>query len=249
MDLQPDRLFRNKLLSYAIPPPAQVWERIEKTRIGRNKRYYFLIAASILLLVFAGLMVIDTGDRQPIQNVPISPELQQITMEEPERKPVVQTPGASNEVTIVESSFPTSPKVATPRNNSPQREIETIPHDNGDNDQLSATEPQRPIDSMIGTQNIAQKLPTEVFEETGPKRNQVIIVYSRDEANDKFLRKTIHADTQVERVHDIWQNLPDIALGIKYGGHGIGDLRQFKDDLLSLEFLAKNNSQSKADKK
>lgn len=233
---QPEKIFREKLENYQRSAPYTAWDRIEKNLDAKNHKLIWLkIAAGILMLVIAGYMFWTN------QSVPPSPSV--AIIQEPVRNRVENSsPEKVVEIDVIKTP---EEKVITTAPTVRVRPKETIPqivqiHTMVENETI----PIQGENLITSNQADIRKAETEVNESMVMQKSTVI-TYTADEVNAKFLRKKSEPEVVQHETSTGIQKIADVAISIKNNDKGIGDLRQMKDEILTLDFLASNDKRQK----
>jgi hypothetical protein len=238
MKQQPDNLFRDKLANLRLEAPENAWSRIE-TGLDKPSRkgLWMKIAAGLLLLAVAGVLIWNVtsleGTNTLASHVPDektgADESSTGSMNE---KPE-QTPLALNE----------EPKKAFSKSVKEKKNEPLLV----DNNTLASV-------PAIQTKEVTSPAEMKVTEISTPELNQtpsenqtaVYLVYTAEEVNQKYLRKPPEDDaTQEDKKSSRMQMLMGVAMNLKNGDGGLGDLRQIKDEILALNFLDEKKQSKK----
>lgn len=233
MTSQPDKLFREKLAAYQKAAPAHAWDRIE-TSIDNsyNKVLWMKIAAGIVLLSIATVLLWPASENtgtQPISEV--SP-----TKKSSEVKPVTETIPQEQTIASLAGEKQSTPK-RNPKKNSMQKEPVAVKIETGNElvADHSAEDKNSITELMIESTHVA----------TSAEPTTVTIVYTAEEVNARFLKKSISPEaTSEENKTSTIQKLMDVAYTIKNSEGSIGDLRLKKDEILALNFRDNKQKQN-----
>ena len=242
MTSSPDKQFRDSLEHYKKSPPPQAWTRIETgLHKKKNRSVWYSAAAGVIVLIGATmillrsnenpsanpLMTIEQNNNTTITNQqPVSPAISETIDPQTESVPVIQANSpkakASKKVTptIKEASYPLatgSKEITTPGGSS-------------------ATG----ITAVIST---TVQEPVAINNEASSTTRSNKIVYSSGEVNSRFLKKEAESPVQVkekaiettpEKPQTPIQKIIDIAANLKYEENALGELREKKNEILSL---------------
>lgn len=224
MTSQPDKLFRDKLESFQRPAPAAAWDRIEqKLEKPASKIVWLRIAAGIVLLSIAAFLLWPAGSSQTVLT-----------------KTDGLTPDKRNDA--VHKDVPEQPKEITPElkivtpvqthtasvQKKFQKQIkkQVEPKQNPSSDSVSIILPVPQTPELIADVQPEVKQPVSTT-----------IVYTADDMNSKFLKKKLPPQaTSASREASGIQKLIGLAYSAKNSDTGLGDLRQKKDEILTLNF-------------
>jgi hypothetical protein len=233
MKQQPDNLFREKLENLRLEVPANAWSRIEA---GLDKPSYkglwMKIAAGLLLLAVAGVLIWNVTGKEEIKTLASSPPDEKIGIDE----------SANNKVN----------EQALALNDKPKQEFsKSVMEKKNRTSPLAAS---TTLASETQTKAVTSTTETVATEISTPETNQtlsetqtaVYLVYTAEEVNQKYLRKPPEDDaTQEDKKSSRMQMLMGVAMNLKNGDGGLGDLRQIKDEILALNFLDEKKQSKK----
>jgi hypothetical protein len=248
MNQQPDKLFRDKLENFQKPASAEAWKRIERN-LGSKKNniaLYLKIAASVLLVVTAGVLFRPSTDTEQIaiQSTPIKKEVplqnKPELKNEPDSNPRPETPQVEQTSPVVEQkTTPLVNKQIQPKEQVVQKVEE----------HSVAIEGQAPSEIIPEIQEEIQPAITEpvIAKNMTEEDNSVTIVLTSAEVNEKYLNKKALAEaTSDEKKPSTLRKLLDKAYDLKHNQDPLGELRQKKNEILALNFKSdKQRSQNK----
>ncbi|MFN3839407.1 MAG: hypothetical protein ACK4RF_01755 [Cyclobacteriaceae bacterium] len=209
-----DSLFRSKLEHHATPAPQQAWGRIEAGLRKPSDQKFWLKAAAVITLLAAVsvfLFYSITSHEQPVARQLTETDTHQT-------KSAVQS-AQTNEVLL--PVLPEAPK--TPRAKKQINEPKVV----------ATAEVQLPVQDVI--ESVA---PIQTQEEPiSQPATGLLIVYSVEEVNSKYLLKTPVAQATVDlKKSSRLQTLAGLAHN--FGNDDLlGNLRDRKNELFALNFL------------
>lgn len=243
MTPSPDKQFRESLEHYKKSPPQHAWGRIE-TGLHKNKNrgIRYGAAAAVILLIGATFMLLRSNDNR-FTNPPITRELYNdtsIEIQTPASKPI-NDPIAS--VTIESASVPStkSNKIKSSKKDTP--------------DVIEETNSMIAVSNIISTETstsgtVAPEIvsttsqePVSINDVASSSTRSNKIVYSSGEVNSRFLKKETEDPVPVkekaseatpEKPQTPIQKIIDIASNLKYEENALGELREKKNEILSL---------------
>ena len=236
MIFPPDKYLQDKFDRERKSPPPEVWNRIQAGLDQRKSKkiwFRYSAASAIIVLLAASITLwqfdqptnhtISSGKNITEENIPEHNYTNKAT----EEKQITTNHISPN----VKSSKPVrsnQTNIKTQNNIQPDIEI---------NEKIttSQTEEEIPLVATISNPDSSTMEATPVEEKvvvtppTGKK-----IYYSAAEVNARFLKKKDTATApSTEKTESGIQKILDIAYDIKYSESALGDLRQYKDDILS----------------
>lgn len=261
MNRQPDKLFRNKLYGYQQPVSSGAWNRISEGLARKNRQGLRLrVAATVLLLATSGIFIYPALRNNATDPGALTKRLPNYqgranTTTAPSASAISDTPADGNHnigtddgtpspaVTqradrthargkqtrpLQKNTYPsTQPAVEIP---SPVTDIEKIDTINDDMITWGAGQPVTPISDQQ----------TSVDQPIG-KINNIRIVFTAEEVNEKYLRKITDAKATLEAEEtSMFKKLLDKALDLKNNQNLLGDLRQRKDEIFATNFKNQN---------
>lgn len=268
MNHQPDKLFRDKLRDHQATPPRNAWARVASNLDRkRSRRPWLAIAASIsLAITAAALLYPRLTETNPAR---IAQQHKVDTARSHEENVANNVPDSAKEKSVdPTSSLPVTgdPKPTPPRKSAdPASErrfaTDATPKQYDTNPSLSErnTANQPPL-AVVGDSNKNQRTgaPTETLPQAEPPLTdfpvqepaatpapeRVTIVFSAEEVNQKYLKKTEEDDatSETENASGV-QRLLVIARDLRDNQGPIGELRQKKEEILAMNFRndKKNN--------
>lgn len=242
MNQQPDKLFRDKLDTYRPAVPPSAWQRVSQNVDKKNRRLRLLrIAASILLLASATLLFyppIRNGHRDTVaENGPairaieerekrgINPSEQVAERPAPPERP----PDAAQPETR-KSSVANVEKKKTVVTPSPVVDTTAPVHALSAASDPIAMEPKISELSQVTGE-------TYVAKSSAAGSNNVVIVFSSEEVNEKYLTINSEADATTEDGQASGlRKLLDKAQDLKHNQDLLGSFRQKKNQILAMNF-------------
>jgi hypothetical protein len=226
MTSQPEKLFREKLEHFQRPAPAAAWERIEAgLEQPHRKGLWLKIAAGLLLLSVAAFLLWPTTENNTdiVTNTPdpVVPEDHNTLPEEAATPPLPVVEEKIAEQKIRPKQVRSAPAVSSEPVLAIAEEKEILP----------VTETRIPE--------------TIVVESTPESITSTTIVYTADEVNARFMKKTVPAEaTPEEKKTSGIQKLMGLAYDLKNNDTAFGDLRQKKNEILALNFKEEKQGQN-----
>lgn len=233
MTSQPEKLFRDRLENFERPASDAAWERIEiNLNKSPNKSLWMKLAAGLLLLSVAAFLLWPADETaEPSLTKTGNDDKKDVPVEK--IIPIQQAPVANNRESSQKKNTDSN-KIKVNRKN------EMVPVEK--TEETSTEIITEPIIIKPEEQPIAstETLPVE----TSASKT---IVYSAEEVNAKFLKKksTTEATADNKKTSGI-QKLIGLAYDLKNTDNGIGTLRQKKDEILTLNFIAKDDKTDKS---
>ncbi|HZV68821.1 MAG TPA: hypothetical protein VFG10_04725 [Saprospiraceae bacterium] len=246
MTSPPDKLFHDKLEHLRKTPPPAAWQRIEAgLNKTKPKRMWLMIAAAVTILLAASSTFWNSHETTVA--VPSITREKTETSEITNQSPVtIQTPAPETDIAF--ENKPAS-KITT-QSASSKSFIKPLPEKpHADKDAITATiETQKEelptlIDhSVIEPTTSLTKQTEEENMNTTPQNNKII--YTAHEVNTRFLKKKV-ADIALatEKGPTTIQRIFDFTYGLKNDETAYGDLRQIKNEILSLPSKEKTRTQ------
>lgn len=233
----PDKPFRDSLEHYKKSPPPQAWNRIESgLHTTKTRNIWITSAAAVLLMISASFLLWHSRENQtPTPFIAVD---QNCETEIIQQKPVTQFTNESISSPKIETApVSTSPP---PKQNPNQRITLHVQEDDNSIASVSNETPpgvsipptetasiiSEPTRSPTGTDNVAS---------ASPRSNK--IVYSSGEVNSRFLKKESASSTIVpppEKPQTGIKKIIEIASNLKYEENALGELREMKNEILSL---------------
>jgi hypothetical protein len=240
MNQQPDHFFREKLEGHQRAVPASAWSRVEtKLNKKNDKPRWLKIAAAITFLIIASALYVLTQNTDQT-NVITEKSTPEVSPEKQKVNPKVKEEPLNNAVSDKTEEKAIAQKAGKKSPGTPVKTIEEIT-------------PVIEDDASIDVEEVPENIPTEnsvVTIEEGKnevpqvdkKDTGLMIVYSADEVNDKYLNKKTVADATTEdKKPSTLKKLLDKAYDLKHNQDPLGELRQKKNEILALNF--KNEKQ------
>lgn len=236
MTHQPDNLFREKLENLRLNAPENAWSRIEA---GLDKSSYkglwMKIAAGLVLLAVAGVLIWKVTGKEETNLLAsqTTPEKTEVMKDEPAHanSPTLE-PSVEQAIAVQEENKKEFPKTVKEKKNG----VTTV---NENYIAVTTTSPENPEEMITSPEtSIAEATNLETLEVSTKTQSGVYLVYTAEEVNQKYLRNLPEDDaTQESKKSSRIQMLMGVAMNLKNGDSGLGDLRQMKDEIFALNFL------------
>jgi hypothetical protein len=239
----PDKPFRDSLENYKKAPPPQAWDRIESGLHKKKTRSIWMsIAASAFILISASFILLRS-DENKIDD-PYTASGQKNQTEIMQESPValstpepIASPGIEFEPTFIsKSQKPISSRkgnlIKQDTGNSMAIVSNENPHEN--------SMPETAIAEITSTSTEEPGISNEIASTTSRSNK---IIYSSGEVNSRFLKKentnpasviNKSPDSIPGKAAKPIQKIIDIAANLKYEENALGELREMKNEILSL---------------
>ncbi|MGB4847671.1 MAG: hypothetical protein WBP41_07105 [Saprospiraceae bacterium] len=252
MTPQPDKLFREALEDFNRPAPASAWNRIE-TGLDRKKSngLWWKIAAGILLLIAASFIFWPHDTILPAvalnhQDENKSTENTKLPITSSAEVPVVSAVPAKH------VEFIPNKKI---KRNSPVTitgiEVEENNHQvvsNEKENEVSVPTSVEPVENIVEPDEIVADASVSVLaddDETDVTQGRNM-KYTSQEVNTRFMKKVIPAEaTHEKKSASGVKKVIDVAFGFKNNDSLLGDLRQLKNEYLTINFPDKKRDPTK----
>ena len=242
MTSSPDKQFREGLEHYKKSPPPQAWGRIEPGLHKNKNRKIWLSAAAAIILLIGATFILFRSNNNNVTNYAISEKqtsntdiTNQASLSTPINEPIA-APKTESPVEEVKSQRSKVSKKATPI--IKEESFPIVPGSNQITTQAQSS--QTASTAVISTTSQEPVAITDVAP-SSPVSNK--IVYSSGEVNSRFLKKEVDApvpvkekatETTPEKPQRPIQKIIDIAANLKYEENALGELREKKNEILSL---------------
>ena len=239
MTFPPDKYLQGKFAQERKSPPPEVWNRIQAGLDQRKSKRLWLrySAAAAVILLAASITMLQvykpttsnpliSSGKTNTEEITIEPTN---TIQATQTESQIATNNISNEVNV---SVPVS------SNNSHKKSQKNIQPVAETNEKLTSTQTK-----VVSTSAITLSQPDPLAEEVTLAEEPVVtipqtgkkIYYSAAEVNARFLKKkdTV-ASPPPEKNETGIQKILDIAYDLKFSESTLGELRQYKNDILSI---------------
>lgn len=251
MTPQPDKLFRDALEEFSKPVPASAWYRVE-TRLDRRHpmNLWWKVAAGLLLLIAATFIFWPHHAAVPTVALNHKDEHQATANS---KLPI----SSSSEVPLV-SAAPTTPVELVPDKKIIPHAVKSTMTDKSEvaevedasdeiNDEENAVTFATPIENIDeaepSVEEVASVSTSEDIADETPGHN---MKYSAKEVNARFMKKSIIPEaTQEKKSTSGVKKVIDVAIGLKNNDSLMGDLRQLKNEYLTINFPEKKRDLTK----
>ncbi|MFT6216373.1 MAG: hypothetical protein ACJAS3_002783 [Roseivirga sp.] len=248
-----DDLFRERLASDKITPPAGLWDKVEGNLDGKRKGVYFWlgIAAGILILLTVGKLVIDNGQEQQISKealqaskaietpkialeknqavIPISPSKEQNLLEKREdimAPQVISAPIMKTQRNLVANiSLPQKTTLLSP--------LEEKPID------------QRDLVSAIAKIDINQSL---TMNTRIVLRQPTILAFPSQNVSNAHMDLSA-VEIQKKRKFGMLDGIISIAKGVNSAKETLSEIRTLKNDFVSKELKYGSKAETEPEEK
>ncbi|MCU0383296.1 MAG: hypothetical protein MUF68_04445 [Cyclobacteriaceae bacterium] len=248
---QPDKLFREKLLGYSEPAPAQAWQKIEK-QLPAKKINWLAIAAALIPLFLLGAYLLQQPNELVENRIAVNDNTStndkpaKVKAEKP--KDVKKENVETQKENLATEKFPAEKKQKI--NNQQKTKIESV--EKKKNPPLNFTNITKESlivkaeEKFINTEN------TEIFTSTLPAEKAEAIaetttlVYTASEVNEKYVlkNKDTEATVTTEDASSI-QKLLQKAGELTTNQSPIANLRSKKNEILALNFRNEKSERNK----
>jgi hypothetical protein len=233
MNQQPDKFFREKLADHQKPVPAGAWDRLEATLDKKNSKPVWLkMAASFLLMAAASYLLWPNSEIKPekISSVRHSTPMAEKKSKQPLKTDVINPIPAANKKIAAQ-------KGKTKRPDAVKEKIKVTAAQTGVQ-QLAIEEPNAKTETIRSV--VTSEVPASNIPATRREKS-ITLVYTVEEVNEKYLEKnTTEQATSTASTASPLKKLLTKASDLKRDQDPIGDLRQKKNEILSLNFKRKN---------
>jgi hypothetical protein len=232
MKQQPDKLFRDKLLSHSKDVPPMVWDRIENGLKKKNYSFTWLfVAASITAAIASGYLLLSrtpdaVSTRVADMRTPIDSGAADSSV------PVKERPVVPQIATVEAMPAPAIRKSGSKKTTSIQKELvkETLSVQKVTlEEQVQHALP----DSSVHTYDTAPQL---AFKALPRHEENVTIIITAEQTNQYLVNNKISKATSDEKKPSTLKKLLKKAADLKVNQDPFGDLRQKKNEILALNF-------------
>ncbi len=251
MTPQPDKLFREALENFNKPASASAWDRIENGLDHRRPNgIWWKIAAGMLLLIAASFIFWPHPAAAPSitlnhDDENKSTDKSKIPIASSSEIPVVASVPATHVEFIPDKKI----KSKSVHNRSIIKDdlvdIENVPNEiNEEEPVVTASAPIEIIDPEPEIEDASVTVSTskDVADET-PGRN---MKYTAQEVNARFIKKSVTPEATPEKNSASGiKKVIDVAIGLKNNDSLISDLRQLKNEYLTINFPDKKRDPTK----
>ena len=239
MTSSPDKQFREGLEHYKKNPPPPAWGRIESgLHKNKNRSIWYSAAAAVMLLIGATFILLRSNVNQ-IDNPSLALEQKsntEITYQQPISSTVNEPIAPQKESAPVIQ--PNSRKA-----NTSKRENPIVQKENNSIGMVSNEIPSEASTPQPAAEAITAQEPATLNDVATSATRSNKIVYSSGEVNSRFLKKEVKTpvhvkekapETTPEKTQTPIQKIIDIAANLKYEENALGELREKKNEILSL---------------
>lgn len=232
----PDKHFRDNLEHFKKSPPPQAWSRIESgLNKNKSKGIWLSVAATIIVLISASILLwhpsvtsknspviaADNSIKTESANTPTAttPQIDESTLS-PAIKPTRTIHNASEKSMAVDKQHSPVQEPAVAH----EEVIEEIPEEKSITKEATV--------SAINSSSAPESIAISDNNSSAPRSNK--ITYSSGEVNSRFLKKDSTVSIPPTEKTTGIQKILDIASGFKYDESAFGDLREIKNEYLSI---------------
>ena len=242
MNQQPDKFFREKLAGHQKAAPAGAWDKLEARLDKKNSKAIWLkAAAAFLLMAVASYWLWPTAEIKPEK---ISRVQRNAPLVERKSKLGVRTQ-------VINQAPSTANKKIVERK-------EKMKRPGAVSEKMKNTIVQTDVTQVAVKESLNAKTitiqPTTTAETSAPETSttrhekSITLVYTVEEVNEKYLdNNTTRQATSTASTASPLKKLLTKASDLKRDQDPIGELRQKKNEILSLNFK-KKNTEAKTDK-
>jgi hypothetical protein len=248
---QPDKLFRDKLINYSEPAPAQAWQKIEK-QLPAKKINWLAIAAALLPLFLIGAYLLLQPEQYVANTIAVNDKALNTD------KPAISKPekheGIKKETIETQKNNLATEKLPTEKkqkiNNQQKRKSES--EEKKKNPPLNFTNiPKENLivqveEKIINTENTEVFTPALPTEKSEVSTETTTLVYTASELNEKYLlkNKDTEATVATEDASSI-QKLLQKAGELTTNQSPIANLRSKKNEILALNLRNEKSERNK----
>jgi len=233
---QPDKLFRDRLEHFKKSPPPQAWNRVNSGLYTRkSKSLWISIAAGVVILIGASFLFWQSNETpQVLASITVKPEVQPTQ----ENQPATSTISSTSEPTP-------SPITSSVKRNINHSGNAVAVNPTTETAQLVETHSQEKsiAETEINSSPVSEPIAANDMQSSSPRSNK--IVYSSNEVNSRFLKKESAPQEAIpqestppapfaEKAETPIQRILDIASGLRNEDASLSDLREIKNEYLSI---------------
>ena len=234
----PDKQFRDSLEHYKKSPPPQAWDRIE-TGLHKNKSRTIWVsaAAAFLLLISASFLLWHSSESQTTTPSAAMKQMSgneitnTISVPQSPRAPIASPVKETDPVLVSPSQKTISKQKTTPLIQEEANATATV-----SNETLSEVPIAQTQTTAISSEPTPRPVTTADASSSSLRSNK--IVYSSGEVNSRFLKKESSASVAIvpapEKPQTGIKKIIEIASNLKYEENALGELREMKNEILSL---------------
>lgn len=257
MTSPPDKRFRDHLESYQRSAPSSAWDRIEAAQQRRSARRLWLRMAAGFTLLLAVSLVLWTKDDDSWPGIDLATPAHPSDKKSDEVRPspFITESRLDTETTIKSATgkiavHPTSINTVRTPPRQPASGAVTIQISDekgmeSEKEVVATLSPKEELQNIESAITVSKGIGTEPTEKQSYPVHTTL-VYTSQDVHDRFLKKSDLAEaTSAPKNTSGLKKVIDIVAGIKYDDGVYGDLRDKKNEFLSLSFL---DSKHAADK-
>jgi len=244
MDLQPDKLFREKLESYHATIPGGAWNKLENKLDKKNYTGFWLKVAASLLLLSVSIYLLDRINSDTTKTTNRSADLIKPKVQTPKINPVIVSPQNKKEE---KRANPLQRKRIKENLSVPENMTITSNEESIDRRE-TVIQPIQSSDSVnvLNDTRATDVATTSTKEWASEKHSSATIIFTAEEVNKKYLTTSISSEaTDQEKKPSGFKKLLNKAYGLKKNQNPFGELRQKKNEILALNFKSDKEGQKK----
>jgi|GEM_PF-6800248 len=258
MTSPPDKIFREGLGQYQKKAPPSAWDRIEHNLNHKKNHFPWIkIAAGLMLVVATSILLWKQNQSARSEQLAVSSEeseqlavsSEQLTATNREssvlsREEKVEVEASHrNESKKVDDAVNTNPQSIVSSLSSP---VSNVPAANTrDKEDMKISDPNEIMTepSPIAQVETTNQMPTDEVVAAHKGTN---ITYTADQVNSKFLKKEIPVEATSEKKNTSGiQKVINVAMVLKYDEPIVGELREKKNEWLSINTSPKKREINK----
>ncbi len=273
MTSPPDKLFRQGLEDYQKPAPGSAWERIESGLDRKRNRIPWLKVAAGLLILIASTTVILQFNRTDASIATVSKESDIVSSEQlavSSRQSAVDNSqlnsiverSRNNQPDLLGEDLPVGERTRAERSRSSRNEPSRSSLQSAVRSPQSAVAIQKSVSSIESIQNETAEpdekriepaalskveITTEIsMTDNASDSKRTNITYTAEEVNAKYLKKESTGQATPEKKNTSGlQKVIDLALDLKNEGSVLGDIREKKNEWLSINIPSNKRETNK----
>jgi hypothetical protein len=233
MKQQPDKLFRDKLLSHSQDVPPLLWDRIEGGLDKKKSSFTWLFVAASITVAIAGGYLFYTGALET-NNTELAGIQRPVDSTIIESAVPVQDQTVEAKILTAEATaMPVKPKSEGQRNTTEKTKNTPagLPAE-----QLLLEETIEPVRQDSTGYAYGPPTPQLAFRAQPKREENITIVITAEQTNQYLVNNKISEATSEEKKPSTLKKLLKKAADLKVNQDPFGDLRQKKNEILALNF-------------